>query len=163
MSRPRSLAYCFECKQLNPLDAFTGERPDDDRLLQNWIDRHMHGFGIETHPGGRLFSLGISNVDYSDAPEADLEREIEIVKGELSKVNMEVLAYRDELRDDASKCFVCHGRPEFPGKPCRDYHDSSKRIGRIDQAPSDLAYICTYCPYESTVTVAKRRERGDYA
>ena len=161
--RPRSLAYCYYCKQLQPLDAYNSDRTDDDVLLQEWIDRHMHGMSLDDHPGGRVFPLGESNVDTSEAPWADLDREVEVVKAKLARQQQEVFALRDELRDDAVVCHRKHHQPELPGKPCRDYHHESKRLGRKDQAPSDLLYLCTYCPYESSVTVAKRALRGDYA
>lgn len=168
------LCYCYHCRTLSKIEGFLG-RPEDDRLLQDWIDRHMHGLTEDQHPGGRIFPMEVPELASSprrmleagiDDPADDpvFERKaVEHVKALLAQQQHEVLGeLRDELKDDAAKCFNRHRRPEHPGKPCIDYNADHKRLGRRNQPPSDMAMLCTYCAYTSTVTVAKRIKRGDY-
>lgn len=78
--------------------------------------------------------------------------------------------YRDQIGEDAVRCHRAHNQPAWPGTPCIDYKSDAKRLGgglsvkvslrRRD--PAKLQYLCTYCPYESTVTTAKRVEKGAY-
>lgn len=174
------LAYCYLCRKLERLDDFEIDFNDPrsaehDVLLSNWIERHMHGREVDDHPGGRLFPFDDSreNVDTSlrltDGATLDIDgvaalemQAVQEVKKKLQENQMEVLEYRDQLREDAGVCFNKHGNPEFPGKPCIDFECAEKRLGRKNTPKKFQQYLCTYCPYTSTVTVAKRHRRGDY-
>lgn len=166
------LAFCYvdTCRTLSKLPDYEGN-PDHDSALQDWIDRHMHGLHIDTHPGGRLYQMddeqeGITRtvstrggVETLSAMEAAAVQE---VRAELAKVGIEMNDYRNELRIDAVKCHQKHGQPSHPGKLCIDYQSDSKRLGRKDTPKDKRIYLCTFCPYESSVTVTKRANRGDY-
>lgn len=164
------LAYCYHCKTLSKLADYLGPSADD-RLLQDWIDRHMHGIPIDRHPGGRIFPMGepelaiAPNLTLLSEREQEIDRDlferaaVETVKAVLAQQQHDVLVeFRDELKEDAVKCFNKHRRPTA----CVDYHASHKKLGGRGQKDDELAYLCTYCPVESVVTVRKRAQRGDY-
>lgn len=155
------LAFCYECSTLSKIDDAPSTTPEHDYLLQDWIDRHMHGRHIDDHKGGRIFPVVTGDVEESEAMDAIERKAVEEVRAELAKVNAEVFNYRDELREEAVKCHRKHGQPSAPGKMCIDYKSDSKRIGS-KATHNELAYLCTYCPYTSSVTVEVRRRRGDY-
>lgn len=157
------LAYCYECQTLSKIDDAPTQNPDDDYLLQDWIDRHMHGKHIDDHKGGRVFNVDTEQqgLEESKAMDAIERKAVEEVRAELAKVNAEVFNYRDELREEATKCHRRHGQPHAPGKMCIDYRSDSKRLGS-KKTFNELAYLCTYCPYTSSITVEVRRRRGDY-
>jgi hypothetical protein len=166
------LALCLYCKTLSKIEDRHSEDPGYDPLLQDWIDRHAHGLNLDVepgstydaHPGGRLYQLDTGNVTGAndEALSAIERRMVEEVRAEVAKANQEVYDLRDEVREDAVKCHLLHGQPSYPGSPCSDYQHSSKLIGRRNTPERFRQYTCTYCPYESTVTVAKRALRGDY-
>lgn len=181
------LAYCYLCRDLERLDDYDIDfndprSADHDVLLANWIERHMHGRDVDDHPGGRIFpfddsrenvsremrsmagtSLKATGVVHDALGLKALEMEaVQQVKKVLSDQQMEVNEYRDQLREDAGKCFIKHSNPEWPGKPCLDYQARDKRLGRKDTPKQHQQFLCTYCPYESSVTVGKRHKRGDY-
>lgn len=172
------LCYCYHCQNLEKIDDVAPGTPTDyDAVLQNWIDRHMHGLHLDVHPGGRMFAFDDSreNIDRSmpsmvTGRERDAEglsaleaQAVMEVRKELAKNHIEINDYRDQLRTDATDCFRKHHNPEAITRPCIDYHSGSKRLGRKDTPPKWRQYLCTYCPYTSSITVEVRRRRGDYA
>src|SRR5512140_57806 len=136
------LAYCFECRTLSKVGDFGGTNPEHDGLLQDWIDRHMHGRTLDEHKGGRIFAYDFSAANIERRaynPVSGFESEelsamelaaVQEVRAELLKVNQEVFDFRDEVRMDATTCHIKHGQPSWPGKPCIDYHAGSKLLGR---------------------------------
>lgn len=176
------LAFCFLCRKLERLNDFDGldfndpRSHENDVLLSNWIERHMHGKHVDDHPGGRIFPFDDSRENVSREMligeggsahsalglEALESQAVEQVKKLLADQQMEVMEYRDQLRDDAAKCFNRHGNPEWPGKPCLDYQAKDKRLGRSNIDKKFQQYLCTYCAYQSSVTVEIRARRGDY-
>lgn len=182
------LAFCYLCKTLERLDDFAIDFNDprsaeNDVLQVNWIERHMHGREVDDHPGGRIFPFddsreGVSStmpiLKGTDLKSTGLYRDssgmevlemqaVEQVKQALADQRIEMNEYRDQLREDAGQCFIAHHNPEFPGKPCRDYQAGNKRLGLKTTPRPYQQFLCTYCPYESSVTVSKRHKRGDYA
>lgn len=167
------LAYCARCECMSKLPDFTG-RTEHDASLQDWIDRHMHGFTEDEHPGGQLFTYDVQQSDidrrvvtedgrFIGEASADEMEAVQAARSELRKIGKEVDEYRDELRIDATMCHRKHGQPSFPGKPCIDYRSEKKLIGRRNLPKDALMYVCTMCPYQVSVTVEIRRRRGDYA
>ena len=141
------LAQCLECMTLSKLPPFEGN-PADDAVLQDWIDRHMHGRSVEAHKGGQVYVMeapAFSSIggrqDLYDA----IEREtVEKIKGSTSRANSEMWELRDELREDAGTCFLKHGSPDYnDGHPCPDYHGAGKenRLGENTTHPEVLARI----------------------
>lgn len=182
------MAFCLLCRDLERLDDFDGldfndpRSHENDVLLANWVERHMHGRVVDDHPGGRIFSFDDSRENVSremnQMAGTDLKAtgvvhdalglkalEMEAVtqvKRVLADQQIEVMSYRDQLREDAAICFNKHGNPEYPGRGCLDYQASDKRLGRKNTPKQFQQFLCTYCPYESSVTVTKRHKRGDY-
>lgn len=182
------LAYCYACKTLEPMEDFEIDFSDpnqhrNDVLLQNWIDRHQHGLDTDrkpgtpgAHPGGRVFPFDASREHVSeimkgfhsgktfDISGMDVLAQDAVmkVKDALAAQHVEVFEFRDQLKEDAQSCFEKHGRPDVAKAGCIDYHAGNKRLGSERVAPQVAKWLCTYCPYESTVTVKKRANRGDY-
>jgi hypothetical protein len=175
------LFYCLECKAVTkvedyegPRDPQTGEALRQDALLEDYIQRHMHGLTEETHPGAVHYVLDDSQIDptvafhqggtLSEADRESLEsKAFDIVRDHLTKQGRHVAEdLRDEVKDDAMKCWERHGRVEYPGKLCPDYRSASKVLGRRNMNKEDRAYLCTFCPYQVGVEVEKRWRAGGY-
>lgn len=174
------LATCLCCRTITKLSDFEGANPDHDGILQDWIDRHLHSVPVDEipgplHPGAQVAVVDMPDITKSqkflEMPIEDQERALERIEGtavfnlqsELQRMTQQVFTYRDDLRDEAAKCYLRHRSPSFPGKGCIDYKDSSKRVGRT-QAPAKLQkYLCNFCPYSSTIMVELRRRKGAYA
>lgn len=178
------MCFCYVCRTLTKIDDFKdrdgkpGTNPDHDVVLQDWIDRHMHGLALDDHPGGRVFPFddeqshlsraGVGHrlpedPRFTNVPADSIERHaIEQVREELAKNHIDMADYRDELKDDATKCHRSHGQPSYPGKPCIDYQAANKRLGSKRMPSTWQKWLCTYCPYETTVVTVKRWNRGDY-
>ena len=174
------IMLCKQCSTLSKLPDFEGT-PENDNILVDWIERHSHGLTLDAdpgtpgaHPGGRMFAYDFSYVtpDVSPGPGGHAHENVQLealemaaveeVRGELVKNQVWVQEYRDELRYDAGVCFNKHHQPEWPGTPCSSYQDDSKRLGRKNGPKKYRMFLCTFCPYESSVTVSKRFARGDY-
>jgi len=156
------IAYCFHCNSLTKVEPYEGP-PEYDAHLQRWIDEHLHGMSIDDHPGGKLFTKEASQFDHSgEAGEAIEEQMVEEVRSELAKVNLEVYAMRDSVKEDAVKCHRKHGQPHYPQKGCPDYRSESKALGRQDVPEQFRQFQCTYCPYEVSVAFAKDWKKGVY-
>lgn len=172
------LCYCYHCKTLSKIDDYDGAfhadgEPVADHLLVNWIRRHGHGLDMSVepgttrsaHPGGRVFAFEGRDIEVHegrlDGVKVDVANEVEYVRSELAQAGQEVFALKDELKDDAQKCFIKHGRPTWPDKKCIDYHDDSKWLGTTERAEGEefnvrQGYLCSFCPYEVNVSIARR-------
>lgn len=173
------LATCFSCRTITKLSDFEGHNPDHDVVLQDWIDRHLHGVAVDDipgprHPGARIVAVDMPDIttspQFQAMPIEDQEQALERIEGEaviqlqseLMTATNEVFTYRDDLREEAAKCYLRHHSPSYPGQPCIDYRDDSKRVGRTKVPPKLQKYLCHFCPYSSTITVELRRRRGAY-
>jgi hypothetical protein len=174
------LFYCLECKAVTkvedyegPRDPQTGEALKPDAYLEDYIERHMHGLTEDTHPGAVPYVLDDSQIDpnvgfhrgaLSEDDQESLEKKaFDIVRDHLTKQNRQVLAeLRDEVKDDAMKCWERHNRVSWPGKPCPDYRSGSKVLGRRNMNKEDRAYLCTFCPYQVDIDVEQRWRAGGY-
>jgi hypothetical protein len=164
------LCYCYHCKTLSKIADYDGEysfdsEPLNDVLLENWVQRHMHGFTEEQHPGGRVFAFQGRDIEVQggrlDGVGVDIANEVEHVRSELAQAGHDVFELKDELKDEAQKCFLKHKRPEYPDKKCIDYHDDSKWLGRKEKIEgqrvhTQQGYLCSFCPYETNVSIARR-------
>lgn len=173
------LATCLSCRTITKLSDFEGTNPEHDVVLQDWIDRHLHGVPVDEipgplHPGAQVAIVDMPDIMTSPAflniPIEDQERALERIEGEavislqseLMRQTQEVFEYRDDLRDEAAKCYLKHHSPSYPGKPCIDFKDDSKRVGRTKVPAKLQKYLCHFCPYSSTIMVELRRRRGAY-
>jgi hypothetical protein len=173
------LATCYSCKTITKLSDFEGRNPDHDVVLQDWIDRHLHGVPVDdipgpSHPGARIIAVDMPDITRSEKflsmPIEDQERALERIEGEavislqseLMAATNEVFAYRDDLRDEAAKCYLQHHSPSYPGSKCIDFRNDSKRVGRTQVPPELQKYLCHFCPYSTTIVVEMRRRRGAY-
>ena len=172
------LAYCYSCKTLSKIDDYDGGYTDDgeptsDYLLENWIERHKHGLNTnvepgatrDAHPGGVVFPFEGRDIEVTggrlDGVGVQVANEVEQVRAELARAGHEVFALKDELREDANGCFIKHKRPTYPDKKCIDYHDDSKWLGRKETVDDQTVavqqgYLCSFCPYETNVSIARR-------
>ena len=174
------LATCLSCKTITKLSDFQGTNSDHDVVLQDWTSRHLHGVPVEQIPGPlHPGAAPILNVDMPDItrsprffsmPIEDQERALERIEGvavtnlqsEMMTMTQQVFTYRDDLRDEASKCYLRHNSPSYPERGCIDFRDDSKRVGRTKVPPKLQKYLCHFCPYSSTLAVELRRRRGAY-
>jgi hypothetical protein len=164
------LCYCYHCHTLSKIADYEGEyredsQPLNDVLLENWVQRHMHGFSEEQHPGGRVFAFVGRDIEVQggrfDGRGVPVANEVEHVRTELARAGQEVFELKDELKEDAHKCFLRHKRPTYPDRKCIDYHDDSKWLGRKEHIEGQTlavqqGYLCSYCPYEVNVSVTRR-------
>lgn len=138
-----------------------------------------------SHGGERLETSPFSLAHVDDAiwnDSDDLKRSVnrKNVLEQLQKTNKsvghDVWAYEaiNTFEEDAMRCWRDHHRPE-EGKPCIDFWDDSKRIGRPtemgrafvrDRDYHKLAkkdpHLCAWCPYFSVVVTERRWKRGMY-
>lgn len=172
------LAFCYHCKTLSKLSDYEGTyaddgEPYDDALLEDWVLRHRHGLDTnvdpgttrDAHPGGRIFPFKGRDIEIHegrfDGVAVPVANEVEQVRAELAKVGLEIADLKDELRDDAQKCFVKHSRPMYPDRPCIDYHSDAKWLGRKERIEGQTinvqqGYLCSHCPYEVAVSIVRR-------
>ena len=164
------LCFCYCCRTLSKIDDYDGDfhpdgEPIADHLLENWIKRHMHGLAEDDHPGGRVFPFEGRDIEVQggrlDGVSVEVANEVEQVRSELAKAGIEMNDFRDELREDAHNCFIKHGRPDYHGRRCIDYHDRSKWLGRrvkVDGERLNInqGYLCSFCPYETAVSIVRR-------
>ncbi len=173
------LATCLFCRTITKLSDFEGRNPDYDVVLQDWIDRHLHNVPVDQipgplHPGANVALVEMPDITRSESflsmPLEDQERALERIEGEavislqseLMRTTQQVFDYRDDLREEAAQCFLRHHSPSYPDRPCIDYRDDSKRVGRTRVPPKLQKYLCHFCPYSSTIMVELRRRRGVY-
>jgi len=174
------LATCFSCRTITKLSDFEGANPDHDVVLQDWIDRHLHSVPVDEipgplHPGAQVAVVEMPDITRSpkffSMPIEDQERALERIEGvavydlqsELQRTTQQVFEYRDDLRDEAAKCYLRHHSPSYPSRGCNDFRDDSKRLGRTKVPKKLQKYLCSYCPYSSTIMVELRRRKGVYA
>jgi hypothetical protein len=163
------LCYCYHCKTLSKIDDYAGayredSEPINDVLLENWVERHMHGYSVDQHPGGRVFAFVGRDIEIQggrDGVGVDVANEVEHVRSELAQAGHDVFELKDELKDDAQKCFVKHKRPMYPDRKCIDYHADSKWLGHKERAEgqdfdTQQGYLCSFCPYETAVSIVSR-------
>jgi hypothetical protein len=93
---------------------------------------------------------------------------------ENKKVGFEAWAYEaiNTFEEDAMRCYNEHHRPS-EGRPCIDFWDDSKRIGRPTREGQIFVreyfkvgqrdpHLCQFCPYYSVVQTEKRWKAGLY-
>lgn len=173
------LATCLSCRTITKLSDFEGRNPEYDVVLQDWIDRHLHGVPVDQipgplHPGAKVAVVEMPDITRSEKflamPIEDQERALERIEGEavvslqseMMRMTQQVFEYRDDLRDEAAKCYLRHSSPSYPGQPCIDFRNDSKRVGNTKVPPKLQKYLCHFCPYSSTIMVELRRRRGAY-
>jgi hypothetical protein len=155
------LVMCYDCGTLTKI-APAPDTPEDIEAFRVVRDhQHMERGPHDVHM--QLFPTSQATWDRLDVTTE--------FRKELMANQVYVAAYRDQVGEDAVKCHQQHGQPAWPGSPCIDYKSDAKKLGgglgrrksiALLRDPQRLQYLCTYCPYESTVTTQKRWDRGDY-
>lgn len=112
---------------------------EHDPALEDWMTRHEHPDVPETFQKHQLYSA--DGEAFAAGFMASLKKEIHEATGNM-------YAERDELKDDALKCFEAHHRPK---DSCIDVFDESKIIGGHESnkhmKPKDKMYLCHACPF----------------
>ena len=148
------LLVCKPCGVLYNMLDYDGP-PEYDMELQDVIERHLTQ-ASDPRPDSHLSM--IFRCEAETASKLDMETEI---KQELMKNEIEVREIRNDLKEDALKCFGKHGRPEAD---CLDYCDDSKTIGRKVGVPkSKRMYLCMFCPVQEYYQYKIRSSKGLYS
>ena len=125
-----------------------------DPALEDWLQRHEHaevGDSLDKHQlyaaDGEAFAAGFM---------ASLKKELKDSHGGM-------YSERDELKDDAMKCFNEHHRPT---SSCIDVFDESKIIGghlsNKHMKKSDKMYLCHACPFVHGYVIPDVRHKKGY-
>jgi len=128
-----------------------------DPALEDWITRHEHA---DIHiPDFQKYDLAFIDRDTWQAYDVVAQ-----IKEGMSKDHGVMYAERDQLKDDALKCYGEHHRPKTS---CIDVFSESKLIGskesRHHLAPDERMYLCHLCPFVHGYVVPQiRLKRGDY-
>jgi hypothetical protein len=129
--------------------------PEYDMELQEIIKKHLHQAN-DSRPESHMSQ--IFRCDDDTASKLDMETE---VKKELMKNEIEVREMRNDLKEDALKCFSKHGRPSAD---CVDYCSEGKTVGRKMGVPKDKRmYLCFYCPVQEYYQYKIRSAKGLYS
>jgi len=129
--------------------------PEYDMELQEIIKKHLHQ---ANDPRPESHSSQIFRCDDDTASKLDMETE---VKKELMKNEIEVREMRNDLKEDALKCFSKHGRPKMD---CLDYCSEEKTVGRKMGVPKDKRmYLCMFCPVQEYYQYKIRGSKGLYS
>jgi hypothetical protein len=149
---PRLLA-CYQCGTLSKLPDFSGHPTMDMALIEVCKMHQHHEVPDDQHKGGQLFMLDQATYDKIDP--------VTEVRKELAKNHVDMHDMRDELKDEAMKCFNRHGRPN---DSCIDFESEHKTIGRKNGVPkAKRMYLCHFCPFTHGVVVPHNRWRkGQY-
>lgn len=140
--------------------------PAYDVLLEDFVERHSHGYDDDKVIGGLI---KVWTVDQRTWDSMDV---VTKVKSDMNKLTGKWYEDRDTYKEGAVMCFNDHGNPDLTSK-CPDFMDDSKRIGakswRDDNGNNHVIpnrfrqYLCYQCPYtQSAIAVEVRRQRGAY-
>jgi hypothetical protein len=151
---PRLLA-CYDCSVLSKLPDYEGH-PSMDMALIEVCKMHEHNdIPDRAKKGGQLFGVDTETYDKLDP--------VTVINKELAKAEVQMHDFRDELKEEAMKCFNAHGRPG-EGDGCPDFESEAKTIGRKAGIPKDKRmFLCHFCPFtHGVVVVENRRKKGMY-
>ena len=148
------LLVCKPCGTLYNMMDYDGPS-EYDMELQEIIKKHLHQ---ANDPRPESHMSQIFRCDDDTASKLDMETE---VKKELMKNEVEVREMRNDLKEDALKCFSKHGRPKAD---CLDYCSEEKTVGRKRGVPKQhRQYLCLYCPVQEYYQHKIRSAKGLYS
>ena len=148
------LLVCKPCGTLYNMLDYDGP-PEYDMELQEIIKRHLHQ---ANDPRPESHMSQIFRCDDDTASKLDMETE---VKKELMKNEVEVREMRNDLKEDALKCFSKHGRPKMD---CLDYCGEDKTVGvKPVTLPGLLNDLCMFCPVQEYYQYKIRGAKGLYS
>ena len=164
------LCFCYSCKTLSKLDDYEGDfeadgEPVSDHLLENWVQRHMHGMSADVHPGGRVFPFEGRDIEVHDGRldgvRVEVANEVEQVRSELARAGVEVQALTRRAGDDAHKCFIKHSArctQTASASTTTTIPSGSGAASRLmgSDSTSQQGYLCSFCPYETAVSIVRR-------
>lgn len=152
------LLACYTCLSIDKLPPYEGregpggEYLDDDPVLEHLL------LGHQDHRG-RIFRV-------DEGTWENLQARTKISQ-QLFADQAAQVEFRDQLKDDAHSCWKKHNRPGRDGLlNCPDFRDGSKRLGNPSKTRQSAAvaavYLCSFCPYNSSVETEVRWRRGAY-
>lgn len=122
-----------------------------DPALEDWMTRHEHPDVPE-----RVHKHDLWRTDQATWNATDV---VATVKKELKENQGRAYVERDELKDDAMRCFKDHGRPS---ETCSDVFSEAKTIGghesNAHMAPNERMYLCHACPFVHGYVIPKTRD-----
>lgn len=167
------LFLCSFCKTVEEAPDYLGNE-EVDPIVEDLMLRHTQRDPM-AHGSDRMrnspFALRPIDPDDSRGFTSDevweyrREDVLARLKTQNEKVGFDVWAYEamNSYAEDALKCYSRHNRPDLgAGKPCIDFWNDSKRIGRPTREGRQTLkeneklgtadpHICQWCPYFSTV------------
>ncbi len=148
------LLVCKPCGTLYNMQDYDGPAEYDMELM-DVIERHLTQ-ASDPRPDAHMSM--IFRCDKETASKLDMETE---VKKELMKNEIEVREMRNDLKEDALKCFSKHGRPKMD---CLDYCGEDKTVGRKMGVPKEhRMYLCMFCPVQEYYQYKIRGAKGLYS
>lgn len=126
--------------------------PEYDQELRELCDRHNAQVPDPDNCKAIIF-----RTDPETAQKLDVETAL---KGEMKNHDVIIQEIRDDLKDEALKCYDKHNRPDGG---CIDWCAEEKTIGRKTGVPKEhRQYLCMYCPVGSWVATQERHQMGLY-
>ena len=161
------LLFCRNCKTLEELPDFEGDRPEDDILLQILTERHVSA-GIPHN--GQLMRVSLQFWAVDSIKKSITEQIFQNGAPGLDALMPGFYASKATFAEDALTCWGQHNRT----LDCADYGSEKKRlVPDTKEARKDLGlapvgpdgpriFLCQFCPVHSRNVTKQREKRGDY-
>jgi hypothetical protein len=127
-----------------------------DPALEDWVERHAHD-DIHVPDAAKWEIAVIDSLAWQST---------EVVKqlgAEMSQLNGVMYTERDQLKEDALKCYGEHHRPQ---DRCPDVFSDSKVIGNHESnrniPKDDRMYLCHLCPFVHGYVIPTIRHKKGY-
>jgi hypothetical protein len=128
--------------------------PKWDPSLEDWTARHEHLDVPETVKKHDLWSIDQLSWDATDV--------VMHLQQSMREATGNAYAERDELKDEAMKCFEAHHRPS---DACPDVFSEAKQLGGHESnkhmPPNDRLYLCHLCPFVHGYVIPEVRRRKE--
>jgi hypothetical protein len=162
------LLFCKNCKTLEELPDFEGQRPEDDVLLQILTERHVSAGVPHT---GQLMRVSLQFWAVPSIKEEITRQIFQNGAPGLASLMPDFYETKATFSEDAMTCWRQHLSPK---DSCPDYGSEKKRLlpdTRAERKDLGLApaaedgprvYLCQFCPVHAMVVQKQRAARGDY-
>jgi hypothetical protein len=153
---PAHIAWMEDGKEQEYMFRDAGGQPfmvaQYDPALEDWVERHSHD---DRHDLTDQQKWEIAVIDKLSWETTEVCKQI---GAELSQLNGAMYTERDQLKEDALKCFGDHHRPK---DTCPDVFSDSKLVGNHESnknVPKDQRmYLCHLCPFVHGVVIPQVR------